>query len=141
MPILLLATDLTEEKPSLAQVLNKNRSLILAILGVPVFGMLIAVAVIFYTKPDNMGVVFGVILFVAVQYILMMFFFMKRIEAMVEKEEAERQGESEEINNTAAAEEIESEDQLDPEEKRIFPVEEESSWPSAVNKIMRHGIY
>jgi hypothetical protein len=115
---------LSEEKPSLAQVLNKNRSLILAILGVPVFGMLIAVAVIFYTKPDNMGVVFGVILFVAVQYILMMFFFMKRIEAMVEKEEAERQGESEEINNTAAAEEIESEDQLDPEEKRIFPVEE-----------------
>ena len=88
--------------------------------------MLIAVAVIFYKKPDNMIVVFGVILFVGVQYILMMFFFMKRIEAMVEKEEAARQMESDDVIETFEAEEIDSEGQLDPEEKRIFPVEEES---------------
>jgi len=122
-----LATDLTEEKPSLAEVLNKNRFTVMALLGVPVFGMLIAVAVIFYKKPDNMVVVFGVILFVAVQYILMMFFFMKRLEAMAEKEEAARQEESEETNKIPATEDIESESHLDPEEKRIFPVAEESS--------------
>jgi hypothetical protein len=122
-----LATDLTEEKLSLAQVLNKNRTFVMVLLGVPVIGMLIAVAVIFYKKPDNMIVVFGVILFVGVQYILMMFFFMKRIEALAKKEEAERQVESEEISHAPADEEIESEGQLDPEEKRIFPVEEDSS--------------
>ena len=99
----------------------------MALLGVPVFGMLIAVAVILYTKPDNMIVVFGVILFVAVQYILMMFFFMKRIEAMAEKEEAERQDESEVVHITPKDEDRESEKQLDPEEKRVFPVEEDSS--------------
>jgi len=99
----------------------------MALLGVPVFGMLIAVAVILYTKPDNMIVVFGVILFVAVQYILMMFFFMKRIEAMAEKEEAERQDESEMVHIAPKGEDGESEKQLDPEEKRVFPVEEDSS--------------
>jgi large-conductance mechanosensitive channel len=107
--------------------MNKNRTLILALLGVPVFGMLIAVAVIFYTKPDNMAVVFGVILFVAVQYILIMFFFMKRIEAMVKKEEAALQEEPEETHETPADEDLESEGQLVPEEKRVFPVDEKSS--------------
>ncbi|MES0364001.1 MAG: hypothetical protein ABUK14_08650, partial [Desulfobacteria bacterium] len=71
----------------MAQVLNKNRTFVMAILGVPVFGMLIAVGVIFYTKPDNMTIAFGVILFIAVQYILMMFFFLKKVETMVKKEE------------------------------------------------------
>jgi len=95
-------------------------ALVLAILGVPVLGMLIAVGVIYYKNPDNMIVVFGVILFVAVQYILMMFFFMKKIETMVAKEktidEAEPAAQSEK--------ELDNESQLEPEEKRIFPVEE-----------------
>ncbi len=97
--------------------------LLMAILGVPVLGMLIAVGVIYYKKPDNMIVVFGVTLFVAVQYILMMFFFMKKIETMAAKEKAKESTEEDE-RVPHSDEEKDNEDQLDPEEKRIFPVEE-----------------
>jgi len=98
-------------------------TLVLAILGVPVLGMLIAVGVIYYKKPDNMIVVFGVILFVAVQYILMMFFFMKKIETMVAKEKAIDEADESEPA-AQSEEELDNEGQLEPEEKRIFPVEE-----------------
>jgi len=116
---------LSEEKPSVARVLNSNRSLVMALLGVPVIGMLIAVVLIYIKKPDNMVVVFGVILFIAVQYILMMFFFMKRVEAMVVNEGAARKLEKEEKPKPNEGEVEERDDQLDPEEKRIFPIEED----------------
>jgi len=114
---------MSEERPSLAQVLDKNLSFLMAILGVPVIGMLIAVVVIYIKKPNNMAVVFGVILFMAVQYIMMMFFFMKKVEAMVENEKAERDLEPQEKPESDEDEGEESPDQLDPEEKRIFPLE------------------
>ena len=125
--MLLLATDLSEDKLSMAQVLNKNRTLVMAILGVPVFGMLIAVGVIFYTKPDNMTIAFGVILFIAVQYILMMFFFLKKVETMVKKEKRPLYEEMEDKLETSEEKVVENKGQLEPEEKRIFPVEEGSS--------------
>ena len=106
---------MSEEKPSIAQVLKKNRSKVMALLGVPVIGMLIAVVVIYIKKPDNMIVVYGVILFVAVQYILMMFFFMKRVEAMVEKEETTQKLENEEKPET-------DEDEVEERIGRIHPL-------------------
>jgi hypothetical protein len=108
----------------MAQVLNSNRATVAALLGVPVIGMLIAVAVIYIKKPDNMVVVFGVILFVAVQYILMMFFFLKKVEALAEKEDTIRDLETEKKIKPLEDESGERGDQLDPEEKRIFPVDE-----------------
>lgn len=114
---------MSEERPSLAQVLDKNLSFLMAILGVPVIGMLIAVVVIYIKKPNNMAVVFGVILFVAVQYIMMMFFFMKKVKAMVENEKAERALDSTEKHEPDEDEGEGSADRLDPEEKRIFPLE------------------
>jgi len=125
--LLLLATDLSEDKLSVAQVLNKNRTLVMAILGLPVFGMLIAVGVIFYTKPNNMTIAFGVILFIAVQYILMMFFFLKKVETMVKKEEGSLDEEMEDKLEASEEKVVENNGQLEPEEKRIFPVEEDSS--------------
>ena len=119
-------TDLSEEKPSVAQVLNRSRSVVIALLGVPVLGMLIAVVVIYIKKPNNMVVVFGVILFVGVQYILMMFFLMKKVEAMAERDDTARTVETEEKPKPPGDEFEERDDQLDPEEKRIFPVEEDA---------------
>ena len=116
---------MSEEKPSVARVLNSNRSLVMALLGVPVIGMLIAVVLIYIKKPDNMVVVFGVILFIAVQYILMMFFFMKRVESMVMKEDVALKLEKEGKPKSTQDEFEERDDQLDPEEKRIFPIEED----------------
>ena len=89
--------------------------------------MLIAVVVIYIKKPNNMGVVFGVILFVAVQYILMMFFLMKKVEAMAEKDDTARNMEIKGKPKLPEDEIKEGDDQLDPEEKRIFPVEEDAN--------------
>jgi len=117
---------LSEEKPTVAQVLNRSRSIVIALLGVPVLGMLIAVVVIYIKKPNNMVVVFGVILFVAVQYILMMFFLMKKVEAMAKKDDDALYMETEGKPKPPEDQVEEVDDPLDPEEKRIFPVEDDA---------------
>jgi membrane-anchored glycerophosphoryl diester phosphodiesterase (GDPDase) len=76
---------LNNEKPKLSDVLDANRSIIIVLLGLPVIGMLIAAGLIIYKKPDNMVVVLGVITFVGIQYIITMFFLMKRVEGMTNK--------------------------------------------------------
>jgi len=108
-----------KKKLSLAEILHKNRYFVLAMLGVPVIGMAIASLLILYKKPENMVVVLGVILFVAVQYILMMFFWLKRVEHLATKQTEEN----------IVSLEYNEEDQktscevmLLPEEERIFPV-------------------
>jgi len=118
---------LNKEKPSLAQVLDANRSLVMVLLGVPVIGMIIAVILILYKRPDNAIVVLGVILFIAVQYIIMMFFFMKRVESLAKKkaEQDEAIGGDVVIENVGEIEGIgvEKNTQLIPEEERIFDIE------------------
>ena len=118
---------MNKEKPSLAQVLDANRSLVMVLLGVPVIGMIIAVILILYKRPDNAIVVLGVILFIAVQYIIMMFFFMKRVESLAKKktEQNEAIGEDVVIENVGEIEGIgvEKNTQLIPEEERIFDIE------------------
>jgi heme/copper-type cytochrome/quinol oxidase subunit 4 len=118
---------LNKEKPSLAQVLDANRSLVMVLLGVPVIGMIIAVILILYKRPDNAIVALGVILFIAVQYIIMMFFFMKRVESLAKKkaEQDEAIGEGVVIENVGEIEGIgvEKNTQLIPEEERIFDIE------------------
>jgi len=118
---------LNKEKPSLAQVLDANRSLVMVLLGVPVIGMIIAVILILYKRPDNAIVALGVILFIAVQYIIMMFFFMKRVESLAKKktEQNEAIGEDVVIENVGEIEGIgvEKNTQLIPEEERIFDIE------------------
>lgn len=116
---------MSTDKPSISQVLYSNRSLVMVLLGVPVFGMLIAVALILYKRPDNTAVALGVILFVAVQYILMMFFFMKRVESLAKKRTEEAMADKESIHESIEEIQIVSRiDQLLPEEKRIFDAEE-----------------
>ncbi|MCW4014457.1 MAG: hypothetical protein NWF07_15925 [Candidatus Bathyarchaeota archaeon] len=114
---------MSDEKLSLADILYKNRSFVLAMLGVPVFGMAIAAGLIIYIKPDNMIVVLGVILFVAVQYIMTMFFWMKRVEKLAKNKTPEKK----EVIETSSAKPIvaEVEGVLEPEEKRVFPVKDE----------------
>lgn len=108
---------------TLADVLYKNRKLVLAMLGVPVLGMAIAAGLIIYKQPSNMIVALGVILFVAIQYIMTMFFWMKRVEKLANKKTSE-----EEIISASAHVEpiqVDPSEVLAPEEKRVFPVDEE----------------
>jgi hypothetical protein len=71
-----------QDKPTLEETLNKNKTLVLAILGTPLLGMAIAFVIILYKAPDNMFLVLAVIFFLSVQYIIMMFFLMKRLETL-----------------------------------------------------------
>jgi positive regulator of sigma E activity len=114
---------MSEEKPTLADVLFKNRKLVLAMLGVPVFGMLIAAGLIIYTQPSNMIVALGVILFVGIQYIMMMFFWMKRVEKLAKNKTTEKEIIIEEM----AVEPVmfDADEVLEPEEKRVLPVDKE----------------
>ena len=114
---------MSDEKISLADILHKNRSFVLAMLGVPVFGMAIAAGLIIYKKPDNMIVVLGVILFVAVQYIMTMFFWMKRVEKLAKKKQKEKEETSERVPVDPMV--VDSSEVLTPEEKRVLPVEDE----------------
>ena len=93
-------------------------------LGVPVLGMALAFGIIYWKQPDNMIQVLAVIFFLAVQYIVMMYFWAKRVEILAKKDEEKQKTEKLE---TGDVEEYSKGDKvLKPEEERIFPTEEES---------------
>jgi uncharacterized membrane protein len=76
---------LSKQKPSISQVLAANRGFVIVLLGVPVIGMVIAVVLILYKRPESTILALGVIFFIAVQYIIMMYLFMKRVESLARK--------------------------------------------------------
>ena len=116
---------MSEKKKSVAQILHQNRNFVLTMLGVPVFGMALAFVIIYWKKPDNMIMVLAVIFFLSVQYVIMMFFLMKRIEILSERDEekdAEEANKSpSEVDQYASGENV-----LKPEEERVFPTDEET---------------
>jgi type II secretory pathway component PulM len=64
--------------------MKKNRNVFLAILMLPVLGMVIAIPLIIWKAPDNMMVALGVIVVLIVQYSLLVRWISKRIEQMTE---------------------------------------------------------
>lgn len=115
---------MSEVKKTVAQILHENRTFVLIMLGVPVFGMAVAFGIILWKQPDNMIKVLAVIFFLAVQYVLMMFFWSKRVELLAKKDEVKQEEEKEEqVQNVQ--EYSEGERVLKPEEKRVFPTEDE----------------
>jgi len=73
---------LTERKPSVSEIMKANRWFITALLSLPIFGMIIAAVLILYKRPGNMYVALGVILFLLVQYGLMVYFLNKRLDSI-----------------------------------------------------------
>ena len=114
---------MSQEKPSFAEILHKNRVFVLAMLGVPVIGMAIAFVLVLYKKPDNMLVTLAVTFFLAVQYILMMFFWMKRVEKLAAQEKQDAQDTEETEPVEVELINVRSEKMLVPEEERVFPEE------------------
>ena len=114
-------TTVSEEKPSFAQMLHKNRIVVLAVLGVPVMGMALAFVIVLYKKPNNMLITLAVTFFLAVQYILMMFFWMKRVEKMATEEKRDAQDTKEKEPAEVELITNRTEKMLVPEEERVFP--------------------
>ena len=127
---------MSKEKPSISQVLAANRSIVMVLLGVPVIGMFIAVVLILYKRPDNTVLALGVIFFIAVQYVIMMYLFMKRVEALAKKKTEQTQSFEKplitaidkpvpEPNKEHIEQPQISKNLFLPEEKRIFDTEKE----------------
>jgi len=81
---------LTERKPSVSEIMKANRWFIAALLSLPIFGMIIAAVLILYQRPGNMYVALGVILFLLVQYGLMVYFLIRRLDSLGKKGEDKR---------------------------------------------------
>lgn len=64
--------------------MKKNRNTMLAILMLPVLGMVIAVPLIIWKAPKTMMVVLGVIVILIIQYSLLVRWISKRIDQLTE---------------------------------------------------------
>jgi hypothetical protein len=65
--------------------LKKNRTIILAILMLPVIGMAISIPLIVWRAPSNMVIVLAVIVVLMVQYILLVRWIAKRMDKLTAK--------------------------------------------------------
>jgi heme/copper-type cytochrome/quinol oxidase subunit 4 len=73
-----------KEKPNLVEIIKANRKLILALFGMPIIGMVIALALVLYKRPDNLMILVAVIFFLIIQYGVLMIYFNNRIEKLLE---------------------------------------------------------
>jgi len=64
--------------------MKKNRNVLLAILMLPVLGMVVSVPLIVWKAPKNMMVALGVIVVLIAQYTLLVLWISKRIDQLVE---------------------------------------------------------
>jgi len=64
--------------------MKKNRNTLLAILMLPVLGMVIAIPLIIWKAPKTMMVVLGVIVILIIQYALLVRWISKRIDQLTE---------------------------------------------------------
>jgi len=64
--------------------MKKNRNVLLAILMIPVLGMVIAIPLIIWKAPNTMMVALGVIFVLIIQYTLLVRWISKRIDQMTE---------------------------------------------------------
>ena len=64
--------------------MKKNRNVLLAILMIPVLGMVIAIPLIIWKAPKTMMVALGVIAVLIVQYALLVRWISKRIDQLTE---------------------------------------------------------
>jgi hypothetical protein len=76
-----------ESKPTLIEIIRANRKYIIALLAVPILGMIIASGLILYKRPDNMRIVLAVIFFLVIQYAILIVFFNNRLNKIVKKAE------------------------------------------------------
>ncbi len=65
--------------------LKKNRTIILAILMLPVIGMAISIPLIVWRAPSNMVIVLAVIVVLMAQYILLVRWIAKRMDKLTAK--------------------------------------------------------
>lgn len=71
-----------EHKPTIAEILKANETIIFFTLSFPVTGMIAAIILIIYLNPPNTLLMVGFIFFFLVQYIALLIYIKSRIDAM-----------------------------------------------------------
>jgi len=70
------------EQRSFKDVLRENRRILLAILLLPVIGMVVAIPLIFIRAPQNFAIAGILIIAMLLQYLIVVFFIMHRIDRL-----------------------------------------------------------
>ena len=71
------------EQPTFKDVLRKNRRILLAVLMLPVVGMIIAIFLIVLRAPDKLVISGGVIALLICQYLVLVVYVSQRIDRLV----------------------------------------------------------
>lgn len=76
-----------KKKPTLEDMLKANRLIIVALFIFPIFGMIAGGVLIYMRKPNNMWVALGALMFFFAQYVVILRYFFKSFDKMIEKQE------------------------------------------------------
>lgn len=71
-----------KERPSLKDILRGNRRTIMAILMIPVVGMVVAISLICVRSPENILLSVGLIIPVLIQYLILVYYISRRIDRL-----------------------------------------------------------
>lgn len=71
------------EQPDFKEVLRKNRKTFLAILMLPVAGMVVSIFLIFLRAPQKLAIAGGVIILLICQYLVLLFYVSRRIDRII----------------------------------------------------------
>lgn len=71
------------EQPTFKDVLRKNRRALLAVLMLPVFGMIIAILLIVIRVPEKLFLSGGVIILLMCQYLILVVYVSQRIDRLI----------------------------------------------------------
>ena len=124
---------MSKRKQSLADIVTTYRIIIMALLALPIFGMVVAFAVILYKYPSSHTALI-IIAFVAAMYTAAMVVFMKQLDkiAEIDKQRLESMEKASPVTKaideprakrSTASISLNKGDQLTPEEERIFNIE------------------
>ena len=72
------------EQGSFKEMLRRNRKIFLGILLLPVVGMVVAISLIIIRAPRNLGLSLGLVSAMIVQYIVVVFLIMRRLNRLAE---------------------------------------------------------
>ena len=71
-----------KDRPDAIDVIKANRRFITALLAMPIFGMVIALVLVLYKKPDNMFTVLAAIFFFMIQYGVLIIYLNGRLDKL-----------------------------------------------------------
>ena len=71
-----------KERPDAIDIIKANRRFITALLAMPIFGMIIALVLVIYKKPENMLTVIAAIFFFMIQYGVLIVYLNARLDKL-----------------------------------------------------------